>query len=379
VSINQANPINSVDLENVNVLNSIKSVNSKHSVHSGQSIHSHHTNRSIHANMIVDRNHISQRIIPPQRLKRIKTPILIDPLTAPVPPTPSVHSMRSNQSIHSQQRNSDASIQNQTKTSNKLTPDEIKLINTEKEEYTRDFDLNKHYELSLIKEPYGFDYKKVHKKSLALLGHFEMPQDCEYKSPLLSPNGKYLSCIAHGPEDFVYVWDMSDLYWYKYKFSSSNVDGIAFTPDSKFIIIVYKYANPVIYKLENGRKLLDLESNGEENGREGCQCSFTETGSHFAYTSNKSFTLWSLGTGKVKQQILDNSPIKIISNELIICIGEDLSCEIKRIANQEVVQRLQLKGVENPREILDARLSKDLSFFVYVINHHNLITFYFLK
>ena len=366
-SINQANPINSVDLENVNVLNSIKSVNSKHSVHSGQSIHSHHTNRSIHSNMIVDRNHISQRIIPPQRLKRIKTPILIDPLTAPVPPTPSVHSMRSNQSIHSQQRNSDASIQNQTKTSNKLTPDEIKLINTEKEEYTRDFDLNKHYELSLIKEPYGFDYKKVHKKSLALLGHFEMPQDCEYKSPLLSPNGKYLSCIAHGPEDFVYVWDMSDLYWYKYKFTSSYADCVAFTPDSKSIIIVYRYSSPIMYDLSTGKKILEFERNGEENNREGYQCSFSTSGDHFAYATDKSLTLWNIKTGEIKKKINDDSPIKLISQEYLICISNDLICEIKRISTEETIMSFRLKGIESPNEVLDARCSKDMSSFLYVI------------
>ena len=325
-SINEINPLNSQNFENENV-NEVNTVNSQ------------------------------------QKLKRIKTPILIDPLVSPVPPTTTGNDDNIQQETSQQELN----LKNQDITPNILTPDEVKLLSIDKDDNLRDFNIKKHFELSLIKEAYGFNYKKVHKVAMALLAHFEMPQDCEYKSPLLSSEGNYLACIAHGTEDFVYVWDMSDLYWYKYKFSSSNVDGIAFTPDSKFIIIVYKYANPVIYKLENGRKLLDLEGNGEENGREGWQCSFTETGSHFAYTSNKSFTLWSVGTGKIKQQIFDNSPIKIISNDLLICIGEDLNCEIKRISNQEVVRRLSIKGVENPREILDARLSKDLSSFVYVI------------
>lgn len=323
-SLNEINPLNSQNFENVNELNPVNSH---------------------------------------QKLKRIKTPILIDPLVSPVPPTPN----EKDDNIHQENSHQELNHKNQDITSNILTPDEAKLLAIDKDENLRDFNFKKHFELSLIKEAYGFDYKKVHKVATALLSHFEMPQDCEYRSPLLSSNGNYLACIAHGTEDFVYIWDMNDLYWYKYKFTSSSVDGIAFTPDSKYIIIVYKYANPVMYKLENGRKSIDLEGNGEENGREGCQCAFAETGSHFAYTSNKSFTLWSLGTGKVKLQIFDNSPLKIIANELLICIGEDLNCEIKRISNQEVVRRLSIKGVDNPREILDARLSKDLSSFVYVI------------
>ena len=81
----------------------------------------------------------------------------------------------------------------------------------------------------------------------------------KYKSPLLSPNGKYLSCIAHGPEDFVYVWEMSDLYWYKYKFTSSYADCVAFTPDSKSIILVYRYSSPTKYDLSSGKKYWNLK------------------------------------------------------------------------------------------------------------------------
>ena len=360
-SIKQVNPIISVAMENVNVMKSINNVKSEHSIHS----------QSHHSNMFYDRNHICQRIIPPQSLKRVKTPILIDPLTTPVPPTPSVHSMRSNQSIHSQQRNSDVPnvpIENQTKISNELTPDEIKLISTEKkEEYSRDFDLKKHFELSLIKEPYGFDYKKVHKLALALLGHFEMPQDCEYKSPLLSPNGKYLSCISHGPEDFVYVWDMSDLYWYKYKFTSSYVDCVAFTPDSKSIIIVYRYSSPIMYDLSTGKKILEFERNGEENNREGYHCSFSASGEQFAYTSDKSLTLWNIKTGEITRKINDDSPVKLISQEYLISISNDLICEIKKISIEETIISFRLKGVESPNEVLDARCTKDMSSFLYVI------------
>ena len=44
---------------------------------------------------------------------------------------------------------------------------------------------------------------------------------------------------------------------------------------------------------------------------------------HFALTTTSSFTLWSLRTGKIKQKILDKSPIKIISSEYLINIDLD--------------------------------------------------------
>ena len=258
-----------------------------------------------------------------------------------------------------------------------LTLDE-KILLSEKDNYSLDFNIKKHYQVNVIKEPFGFNYNKIHKKSLNLLSHFEMPHNYEYTSPILSPNIKYLACIAHGDEDFVYIWEMKDLYWYRYKIASSRVDGISFTPDSKAIIIVYKYANPIMYDLGTGKKLLEFEKNGEENNRDGFHCTYTETGSHFAYTSTKSFTLWCLATGKIKQQIMNDSPIKIISNEFLICISSDLNCDIIRIANEENIINFKLKGVESLDDILDARCTPNLDSFLYVTKK-GIIRYVFLE
>lgn len=256
--------------------------------------------------------------------------------------------------------------------SNILTKDEkilLKNANTN-ENKTKDFDLQSHFSLTLIKEKFGFGYYKVHKIGIPLLSHFEMPQTCQYKSPLVSPNSKYLACIAKGNEDFVYIWDVNDLYWYKYKIASTSpVDGICFSHDSNSIIIVYKYSNPTMYDLSTGKKTLELELNGEENNRKGFQTTFNEKEkeSYFAYTSDKSYTLWSLKTGQIINQIFDDSPLKIISNDYLICISNDLNVVIKNISTKEDLIAFRLKGVESHKDILDAKCNKELTYFVYVI------------
>jgi WD40 repeat protein len=171
---------------------------------------------------------------------------------------------------------------------------------------------------------------------------------------------------------------MKDLYWYRYKIAASRVDGISFTPDSKAIIIVYRYSNPIMYDLGTGKKILEFEKNGEENNRDGFHCTYTDTGSHFAYTSTKSFTLWSLSTGKITQQIMNDSPIKIISNEFLICISSDLNCDIIRIANEENIINFKLKGVESLDDILDARCTPNLTSFLYVTKK-GIIRYVFLE
>ena len=323
--------------------------------------------------------------------KKIDSPRLINPLSSPRPPSPiliSKHKEDVNENeneekkylakqkyLEEQRQLLQVSQSNNEKKigSNILTPDEKGLLETEKKNIFKDYDIKSHYDLTLIKEPFGFNYKNVHKTGVLLLSHFEMPQNYEYRSPLLSPNGKYLSCIAHGKEDFVYIWDVGDLYWYKYKFTSSKVDGIAFTPDSKSIIIIYRYANPTMYNLSNGKKILDLEGNEEENKREGFQCFNTIVGEkgekvpEFAYTTDRSFTLWNLMTGEIKHKIVDDSPIKIKSKDNLICISDDLNVLIKKISTQEDVASFKLKGVESTNDILDVRCTDDMSSFLYVI------------
>ena len=349
-----------------------------------------------------------------KKSKKIDSPRLIDPLSSPIPPRPPspvlINKYSSNNLKNSEKNNKsdlveeeraklldlkksenlkeleilrqkelaklkerERELEEEKKAeSNILTKDEKILLKNANENVnkTKDFDIQSHFGLTLIKEKFGFGYYKVHKIGTPLLSHFEMPQTFQYKSPLVSPNSKYLACIAKGNEDFVYIWDINDLYWYKYKIASTSpVDGICFSHDSKSIIIVYKFSNPIMYDLSTGKKILELELNGEENNRMGFISTFnaTDKESYFAYTSDKCYTLWSLKTGQIINQILDNSPLKIISNDNLICISDDLNVIIKSISTKEDLISFRLKGVESYKEILDAKCNKELTYFVYVI------------
>jgi hypothetical protein len=253
---------------------------------------------------------------------------------------------------------------------NKLKLNEEILLRNQKQSLNKDLDVKTHFDIEVTKEKYVFPYKKVLKIAIPLLSHYEMPAGCNYKSPLLSPDGQYLSCIASlSSLDVVYVWNIDNLYWFKFKFSviKSKVDYVAFTPDSKCILVIYRQNNPILYDLKTGSKLLELEKNGEENNRDGLHCAFTVKGTHFCYTTDKSFTLWNLKNGKIKKIIKDDSPIKLLFNEYIISIKNDLICEIKNFKNLQIIESFKLKGIASPKDILDARFSPDMSCFIYII------------
>ena len=231
----------------------------------------------------------------------------------------------------------------------------------------KDFDFNTHYELEFKKEINIFPYNGIRKINLPLFGHLELPQEYNYTSPTLSPDMKYLACTARGSNDIVFIWDTNNLYCFKFKYTALRVDGVAFTPDSNFIIVAYRFSNPVMYNLANGEKVRSFEKNGEENNRVGFQYSFTMEGKYFGYTSDQSLTVWNINTGIQKIKIKNSSPIKIICGEYLVCINENLICSFIKISDGIIDYEFKLKGVTNINEILDCRVSMDMKFFIYII------------
>ena len=251
---------------------------------------------------------------------------------------------------------------------NQLRLNEQILLRNQRENLNKDLDIKSHFDIEVTQEQYLFNYKKVLKIAMPLLSHYEMPSDCEYKSPFLSPDGQFLSCIAKSKIDTVFVWDLDDLYWYKYRFSSnSKVGGVAFTPDSKSILVVYTQTNPVLYSLESGKKILELEKNEDNIKKEGLNYAFTVKGAHFGYTTEIGFTLWSMKSGKIKIKINDESPIKLLFNEYLLSIKKDLNCKILDVKTSKTFLTFKLKGIQNPNEILDSRCTADMSAYIYVI------------
>ena len=251
---------------------------------------------------------------------------------------------------------------------NQLKLNEQILLRNQRENLNKDLDIKAHFDIEVTQEQYLFNYKKVLKIAMPLLSHYEMPSDCEYKSPFLSPDGQFLSCIAKSKYDTVYVWDLDDLYWYKYRFSAnSKIGAFAFSPDSKTMLVVYRQTNPVLYSLENGLKIIELEKNEEDINKEGINFAFTVKGTHFGYTTENGFTLWSMKTGKIKIKIKDESPIKLLFNGYLLSIKKDMICKILDVKTSKEFLTFKLKGIQNPSDILDCRCTADMSSFIYVI------------
>ena len=242
-----------------------------------------------------------------------------------------------------------------------------KLDELDSKKINKDFDFNTHYEIEFKREPTLFPYGGIRKKNIPLFGHLELPQEYNYTSPALSIDMKYLACIARGADDIVFVWDTSNLYCFKFKFTALRVDGFAFTRESDCIIIVYRFSNPIMYSLDTGEKVSTFEKNGEENNRCGFQYSFTMENKYFGYTSDQSLTIWNMNTGLQRKKIKNSARIKIICGEYLICVNDNLICSFIKFIDGITDLEFKLRGIGSVEEILDCRVSIDMKYFIYVI------------
>jgi WD40 repeat protein len=122
-----------------------------------------------------------------------------------------------------------------------------------------------------------------------------------------------------------------------------------------------------MYNLANGEKIRSFEKNGEENNRVGFQYSFTQEGKYFGYTSDKSFTVWSMNTGLQIRKIKNHAPIKLICGGYLICIGDDLICSFIKHRDGISDYEFLIRGVYSIDEILDCRVTIDMKYFIYVL------------
>ena len=80
-----------------------------------------------------------------------------------------------------------------------------RLEELDSKKINKDFDFNTHYEIEFKKEQSIFPYTGNRKINLPLFGHLELPQEYNYTSPSLSPDGRYLACEARAADDIAFI------------------------------------------------------------------------------------------------------------------------------------------------------------------------------
>ena len=227
--------------------------------------------------------------------------------------------------------------------------------------------LQNHYTIELNTNKDLYKYSSCQTENVPLFGHQELPQGYTFIQPKLSRNEKYLSAIARGSNnDYVYIWDTSNLDSYLYRYVGDKIDGVEFAPNNLSFVIIFKENPPVHYNIKSGHEIIIFKPT-EQKQTQTLSYTFSEKSRFFGLATLDHFTIWDTLTGKVKINIKNESPEKIIRDEILISVQKDCIIEIIKFMENKTEKKFQL-NLQNYNEILASMISPDLKYFFYATN-----------
>ena len=215
-----------------------------------------------------------------------------------------------------------------------------------------------------------FHYTSIYQESVGLFLHQEVPQGYNYIEPRLSPNEKFLSVIGEGDySDIVLIYDIDNLIEYKFIYDEKKkVFGVDFAPDSRSFIIIYKNQPPIHYNISSGKKIVSFKPNNNEK-KKPIAFTFSAKCRFYGLAYDFGFYIWDTLKGDIVKEIKEESDKKIIRDNLLISIKQNLHINIRDFGNEDkVIKNLSING-ENLHydDILAMMLSPNLEYIFFGI------------
>ena len=234
------------------------------------------------------------------------------------------------------------------------------------EKIENDYDVN----LKINKEI--FHYSKVKKLPILLKGHIELPQDLKFCCPKLSKEGKFVTAIGKAKNDndpdWVYIWNAKRLdkkYSLKLK-GISKIQAVDFSPNENIFVIIYNDEPPTFTDYEKGIHLSQCKKLNIKHNKV-FSYSFSKKGKHFAIATDQYFVIYDVQSGKVINQIIDNSPIKVFRGKKIAFIDDQFNVIIRDTKTSQIIKQFQLTAMgEGGTKIISTMMSPDKNEIYYL-------------
>ena len=213
-----------------------------------------------------------------------------------------------------------------------------------------------------------FNYTSIYQESIGLFLHQEVPEGYNFIDPRLSPNEKYLSIIGKGDyNDIVLIYNIDNLLEYKFIYKEVKIFGVDFAPDSRSFVIIYKNQPPIHYNITSGKKIAIFKSNNREKNIP-IAFTFSAKCRFFGLAYDYGFCIWDTLKGNVVKEIIEQSDNKIIRDNLLISVKQNLSINIHDFGNKDdkVIKTLNIRDKNiNYDDILAMMLSPDLEYIYF--------------
>ena len=232
-----------------------------------------------------------------------------------------------------------------------------------------DLKLEDHYKVELDAVKGLYKYSSCRTENIPLFGHQVLPQNLFYGKPCISPDGKYISIIGKGKgEDKAFIWEISNLDSYLFSYTSMSIETLFFSPDSRYIYILYKNEPPIKYDIRSGKEILAFKFPEEPISKIICH-SFSSDGRTLYIGTETHFISWNISDGKVLKIKKEESPIKAIRNDTQISIKDNMEIILFN-KFEEQKNKLKINNIRIVQEILACVISPDSNYLFYATRNN---------
>ena len=232
-----------------------------------------------------------------------------------------------------------------------------------------DLKLEDHYKVELDAVKGLYKYSSCRTENIPLFGHQVLPQNLFYGKPNISSDGKYISIIGKGKgEDKAFIWEISNLDSYLYSYTSMSIENLFFSPDSRYFYILYKNEPPIKYDIKSGKEIISFKFPEEPISKMNCY-SFSSDGRTLNLGTKTLFICWNISDGKVSKIKKEESPLKVIRNDIQISIKDNLELNLfNKFEPQKI--KLNINNIRIVQEILSCVISPDNNYLFYATRNN---------
>ena len=232
-----------------------------------------------------------------------------------------------------------------------------------------DLKLEDHYKVELDAVKGLYKYSSCRTENIPLFGHQVLPQNLYYGKPSISPDGKYISIIGKGKgEDKAFIWELANLDSYLFSYTSTSIENLFFSPDSRYFYILYKSEPPIKHDIRTGKEIISFKFPEEPISKMICY-SFSSDGRNLSIGTKTHFISWNLSDGKVLKIKTEESSIKAIRNDTQISIKDNFDLIIfNKFEPQKDI--LKINNIRIIQEILSCVISPDNKYLLYATRNN---------
>ena len=217
-------------------------------------------------------------------------------------------------------------------------------------------------EINIIKKLFKYSSCKI--EPIYLYQHETLSQEITYTEIFNSYDSNYIALLGTNQNfSMLYIWNTNNINNYLYSYKYKMISFFKFSPTNESFTIITDNNSIIFYDISTGQEILTINDPNEEKSKM-ITFNFSIKGNHFYIATEKYILLWECNTGKLINNIEENSKIKCIKNDLLYSLHDNMELYIIRFTKNELLNIINIKtALQKTLDIINYKTTGQYFFY----------------